>query len=335
VSTFDVNEFQFEIKEDQFGLGYNRLDVNNLLGTSKIAEESPAANLLFPMAANLPKVNKKGIAGQAFGVGDFEDDDDIDVYKQDSMEQYDFDLNNKNTKKMLNKSYGFGVFEDDILILKKYSTSKKKQEPAKVFPGPKVPLNFNLNHKFPDSETTDVEAKNKENDAMNLYLKSVSERSEVLGEKPIQPDSVFDLLKPTDREFLQKQREKREQTIEVPIEAQIAENQEKINEKQSKAKRYEDFVANKRKNYDGKNEKKLILIKFEFILFGCLLRSLCVFGHVKYDRMGETKRERRISQDVRRADEKNQCNSQRVDEQIRHNFNTKRKQSRERNKQNK
>jgi hypothetical protein len=250
VSAFDVNEFQFEIKEDQFGLGYNRLDVNNLLGTSKLPEESPAASLLFPMAADLTKVNKKGIAGQAFGVGDFEDDDDIDVYKQDSMEQYDFDLGNKSTKKMLNKSYGFGAFEDDILILKKYSTSKRKQEPAKVFLGPKVPPDFNLKHKFPDSEETNVETTSKETDAMNSYLKSVSERSEVLGEKPIQPDSVFDLLKPSDREFLQKQKEMREQTQQAPSEVQI-EKKEKIDEKQSKAKRYEDFVANKRKNFDG------------------------------------------------------------------------------------
>ncbi len=54
------------IKEDLFGLGYKRLDVSNLFGSDKtssvIQNESPAANLLFPMGA--PDQKKKGITGQ-------------------------------------------------------------------------------------------------------------------------------------------------------------------------------------------------------------------------------------------------------------------------------
>lgn len=64
VSTFDVNDFQFDIKEDLFGLGYKRLDVGNLFGKPEtLVEESPAASLLFPMAANQIKNNKKGMSG--------------------------------------------------------------------------------------------------------------------------------------------------------------------------------------------------------------------------------------------------------------------------------
>ena len=66
VSAFDINEFQFVIKEDLFGLGYKRLDVSNLFGNENsskaIVNESPAASLLFPMG--VPGQKKKGITGQ-------------------------------------------------------------------------------------------------------------------------------------------------------------------------------------------------------------------------------------------------------------------------------
>ena len=69
MSTFDVNEFKFEIKEDLFGLGYKRLDVGNLFNYNKNSSnsqnisESPATNLLFPMIPENQKTNKKGIGG--------------------------------------------------------------------------------------------------------------------------------------------------------------------------------------------------------------------------------------------------------------------------------
>lgn len=69
MSTYDVNQFQFEIKEDQFGLGYKRLDVGSLFGhssSSTAVTESPAASLLFPMMDKKQKINKKGISGHVF-----------------------------------------------------------------------------------------------------------------------------------------------------------------------------------------------------------------------------------------------------------------------------
>ena len=70
VSTFDINEFQFEIKEDMFGLGYKRLNVGNLFGQesqTSVAATDPStsiANLLFPTMADNGKKNAKSIAGQ-------------------------------------------------------------------------------------------------------------------------------------------------------------------------------------------------------------------------------------------------------------------------------
>lgn len=122
-------------------MGYKRLDVNNIFtvdnssqGGLNLAHESPAANLLFPNMNKNNLRNKKGISGQAFGVGEFEDEEDIDVYKQDTIEAYDFELDNqrhKDAKKLLNKTYGFGAFEDDVLILSNFKLSEKSKSQLK------------------------------------------------------------------------------------------------------------------------------------------------------------------------------------------------------------
>lgn len=71
VSAFDVNDHKFEIKEDLFGLGYKRLDVNEILSVGSKApianEQSVVANILFPEMTNKKNVkNKKTISGQVY-----------------------------------------------------------------------------------------------------------------------------------------------------------------------------------------------------------------------------------------------------------------------------
>ena len=195
-------------------------------------------------------------------MGDFEDDEDIDVYQQDSLNKYYFDLDSQKhqeAKKQLNKSYGFGAFEDDVSILKKFSQSQKKQQPAKVFPAPIIPPGFNLNHKFDRKFSTGAKDSAEGNgqqmdDSMNVYLKSMSERAQMLGEKPLQVDSVFDLVKPTDREFLERQQQKQNQTPEVeakkPAELSKRDELERIAQ-EKKTKRYEEYVGYVKKNYKG------------------------------------------------------------------------------------
>jgi hypothetical protein len=284
VSTFDVNEFQFEVKEDLFGIGYKRLDVSAFFGGNSAPEESPAASLLFPMMNNnQKKINKRGISGQAFGVGEYEDEEDVDVYQQDSMEKYDFGLDNKKqhkeAQKILNKSYGFGAFDDDVSIMKKFALSKKKQEPAKVFPAPQVPANFNLRHKFPENndEPKDVLAiEGGKHDSMNTYLKSVSERSNLLGEEVIKPDSVFDLISPADREFLKQQKMKNEEkpvvekNEKLPVADQsTSQSREKAKEidKEKKMKRYQEFKSFVLKNFKGEILFQNIFQNINFVEF--------------------------------------------------------------------
>jgi hypothetical protein len=290
VSTYDVNQFQFDIKEDLFGLGYKRLDVGNLFNyengennksktSSNTIGESPAAALLFPMVdKNKNKANsKRSIAGHAFGVGEYEDEDDTDVYKQESIDSYDFELDGRrqqDTKKLLNKSYGFGAFDNFLSIMEKFKQSGKKQKPTSILNNEslKVPADFDLMHKFPDmpslptlssmSTTSLVDsaaaaAEKIKEDSMNIYLKSATERSMLLGETCIKPDSVFDLLNSSDREFLKQQKSKLQ--LEQPKTKTTTANEshsklEKANElidKESKNKRYEMFVSYIKKNYKG------------------------------------------------------------------------------------
>ncbi len=154
VSNFDVNEFQFEIKEDVFGLGYKRLDVTKLFNQNAEAShgalESPAASLLFPMIAASKKGNKFGMSGQAFGTGDFDDDEDVyDVYSRDSKAAYNYDLGgHSDQKQLVDKAYGFGAFDNETMILKKFVQSERVQEAPKVFRGPEIPAGFDFRHKM-------------------------------------------------------------------------------------------------------------------------------------------------------------------------------------------
>jgi hypothetical protein len=158
----------------------------------------------------------------------------------------------------LNKSYGFGAFDDDISILKKFFESKLKQMPAKTFPPPQIPKDFNFMHKL-DEMTLSGENSEKngtENASMNAYLKTATDRGQVLGETPLRTESVFDLIRPADREFLL---EKKQQLFaNAPIgggtkpaaeTAQTPPPQPKSTSKEIKAKRYEQFISFNRKNF--------------------------------------------------------------------------------------
>lgn len=218
-------------------------------------QESPAASLLFPMIDCKKKGTKSGMSGQAFGTGDFDDEEDVyDIYKQDALESYNFDLGGQvqnDQKKLLEKSYGFS-FENDILILKKFIHSSQTQAAPKVFKGPEIPTDFNFMHKLSNKHTN----ANESNDPMNNYLKTASERGNVLGEEPIKPNSIFDLINPSDKQFLLDRKEQQKLREETK-----RESNEKI--KENRSKRYADFITNMKKEipgieiYEIFNKKKL------------------------------------------------------------------------------
>lgn len=178
-------------------------------------------------------------------MGDFEDDEDVDIYRQESMETYDFELDGKShqdARKLLNKTYGF---DSDVSIIDKFVKSKLKLDPVKVFPAPQIPADFNFVHKLPDVEndTTESRSEKKDSASMNNYLKNISDRADILGEKPIQPQSVFDLLNKESRDLLQSKIQEQKKTENV-----------KLNEatlKEHKEKRYKEFVEHRKRNVAG------------------------------------------------------------------------------------
>lgn len=163
---------------------------------------------------------------------------------------YDFELNSaqqRDQKKLLNKTYGFASFEDDVAILKKFSLSKTKLEPSRTFQGPKVPADFDLVHKF-HSKSRFEEAPVLKNDEVNSYLKSISSRSEFLGEQQIKPESVFDLMSQQDREKIQKIRNQQNVEVKKPEKKEIP-LISVVDEKLKKEKRYETYVSYAKKNH--------------------------------------------------------------------------------------
>lgn len=238
-------------------------------------------------------------------MGDFEDDEDLyDVYKQDSIESYDFELGDsrqKHLRQELDRKFGFNTSDDELYFLKNFLRSDKKQEPPKVYPVSQVPQGFNLKHRLENKSRFDdqfgsnssikpLRRHNDKYDEMSDYISSVSKRADLLGEDPIQPDSVLDLVSTTNKEFLKSQMEASKTSEDKPSAAF-----QNKNNQQKKEKRYESYVSFLKKNYKGDSElvtqiKTKNKIKIENYHF----RSIQLFRYQRYDRMGKGKRKRRF-----------------------------------------
>lgn len=76
----DIARVYFNSKEDKHGLGYSGLQETSVLNQN-----------YGEMMSALKIKQGKGIRGQAFGVGAFEDEDE-DIYTSVDLSQYDFEL---------------------------------------------------------------------------------------------------------------------------------------------------------------------------------------------------------------------------------------------------
>lgn len=190
-------------------------------------------------------------------MGDFEDDEDAyDVYKQESIDSYDFELGGveqRDVRKALNKTYGFAGTDEDML--KMFAASKHKQQPPKVYAAPLVPADFEPQHRLERRSRFEPRRDGGAGgDDMSEYIRlSVSKRSEVLGEEPIRPQSVLDLVSASDRQFLQDQivaatAQNEQQATTVPPQKPVSAR----TELEKKEKRYESFVSFAKKDYKGK-----------------------------------------------------------------------------------
>nr|SVE75587.1 EOG090X013U [Daphnia hispanica] len=150
----DVPAFVVKPKTNMFGLGYTGLMPHH--GTSSTAPKS--GFVLFEPTLKLTDRKKKlQIAGQAFGVGAFENEDE-DIYSKDDMSQYDFELGGAKPKKKGSNMLALPCSD----ILDGFARAKKsepvfKRYPLPVIPNDFVPIHRSLHSRFDVKPMTQAE----------------------------------------------------------------------------------------------------------------------------------------------------------------------------------
>ncbi|KAK2920489.1 G patch domain-containing protein 1 [Channa argus] len=231
----DVTPVDFTPRSGVQGLGYRGLDPSLALLGQGAAEhidlfrpESETRSRLFGNAQRGSR--RGGVAGQAFGVGALEDDDDEEVYHRDNMSRYDTTLGGeepgdglygwtapqqytKKTERSKDASY-LGK------ILEGFTLAQKPAEEKTIFPPPSLPRDYRPIHRFLPSvsisglsgispalaealRTSKGHMVKEEPQQGGRHQLDSGQRRALLGEDTLQgPSSVMELLRPEDRERL-------------------------------------------------------------------------------------------------------------------------------------
>ncbi|XP_071346026.1 G patch domain-containing protein 1 isoform X2 [Trachinotus anak] len=231
----DVTPVDFNPMPGVQGLGYRGLDP----GLALLGQRAPEHIDLFkPQSERRSQLfgdahrgsRRGGVAGQAFGVGALEDDDDEDVYHRDSMSRYDTVLGGEEPGDGL---YGWTAPQQytkkrdrsrDALylgkILEGFTLAQKPAEEKTMFPPPDLPRDYRPVHRFQPS--LNVSALSGVSPALAEALRvsrghmvkeepkqggrhqlDSGQRRALLGEDTLQgPSSVLELLRPEDRQRL-------------------------------------------------------------------------------------------------------------------------------------
>uniref|UniRef100_A0A1A8D5F1 G patch domain containing 1 n=1 Tax=Nothobranchius kadleci TaxID=1051664 RepID=A0A1A8D5F1_NOTKA len=247
----DVTPVDFSPRLGVQGLGYRGLDPGlALLGRGAdehidlFRPQSESRSRLFGDARS--SVRRGGVAGQAFGVGALEDDDE-DVYHRDSMSRYDTVLGGEEpgdglfgwtapqqyTKKK-DKSKDASYLGK---ILEGFTLAQNPPEEKVIFPPPALPSNYRPVHRF--RPQVDVSRLSGVSPALAQALKTSrghmikedpqqegrhqldsGQRRTMLGEDALKgPSSVMDLLRPEDRQRLLNLRNSTTPTTCTPVSA--------------------------------------------------------------------------------------------------------------------
>ncbi|XP_059214051.1 G patch domain-containing protein 1 isoform X2 [Centropristis striata] len=230
----DVTPVDFSPRLGVQGLGYRGLDPGLALQGRGAPEhinlfkpQSEARSRLFGDTGR--GTRRGGVAGQAFGVGALEDDDD-DIYHRDSMSRYDTELGGEEPGDGL---YGWTAPQQYTKkrdksrdasylgkILEGFTLAQKPSEQKTVFPPPCLPRDYRPVHRFRSAADASVlsgvspalaEALRVSRGHMvpeepqqgGRHQLDSGQRRALLGEDGLQgPSSVMDLLKPEDRQRL-------------------------------------------------------------------------------------------------------------------------------------
>ncbi|XP_022605967.1 G patch domain-containing protein 1 [Seriola dumerili] len=231
----DVTPVDFNPRLGVQGLGYRGLDPGLALLGQRAAEHidlfKPQSETRSRLFGDTQRRSRRGgVAGQAFGVGALEDDDDEDVYHRDSMSRYDRELGGEEPGDGL---YGWTAPQQYTKkrdkskdasylgkILEGFTLAQKPAEEKTIFPPPALPRDYRPVHRFQPSlnmsglsgvspalaEALRVSrghmVKEEPQQGGRHQLDS-GQRRALLGEDALQgPSSVLELLRPEDRERL-------------------------------------------------------------------------------------------------------------------------------------
>uniref|UniRef100_A0A672F9Y9 G-patch domain-containing protein n=1 Tax=Salarias fasciatus TaxID=181472 RepID=A0A672F9Y9_SALFA len=229
----DVTPMDFSPRLGLQGLGYQGLDPGRALMGPGLPEH---IQLFRPqdegrsLFGGTGSTRRGGVAGQAFGLGALEDDDDEEVYHRDSMSRYDTVLGGEEPGDGL---YGWTAPQQYTRrtersrdasyvgkILEGFTLAQKPPAQETVFPPPVLPRNFRPVRRFPPS--LDVSMLSSVSPALAQALRTSrghmvpeepqqggrhqlhsGQRGALLGEDVLTgPASVLDLLRPADRQRL-------------------------------------------------------------------------------------------------------------------------------------
>ncbi|GLD55669.1 G patch domain-containing protein 1 isoform X2, partial [Lates japonicus] len=231
----DVTPVDFSPRLGVQGLGYRGLDP----GLALLGQGAPEHIDLFkPQSETRSRLfgdtqrssRRGGVAGQAFGVGALEDDDDGDVYHRDSMSRYDSVLGGEEPGDGL---YGWTAPQQYTKkrdknkdasylgkILEGFTLAQKPAEEKTIFPPPVLPRDYRPVHHFNPAvsvshlsgvspalaealRTSRGHMVKEEPQQGGRHQLDSGQRRALLGEDALQgPSSVMELLRPEDRERL-------------------------------------------------------------------------------------------------------------------------------------
>ncbi|XP_064168395.1 G patch domain-containing protein 1 [Anguilla rostrata] len=229
----DVMPIDFTPKDDLHGLGYRGLNPQQALVGGSGAGHFDLFTLDSDRASSLlgdsgPKNRRRGgVAGQAFGVGALEEEDD-DIYHRDALSNYDTVLGGeepgdglfgwtapqqyRNKKKAPSKDAAYlGK------ILEGFTLAANPVDNKTIFPPPVLPRDYRPVHYFrPVVDLSTVSPQvaqalkasaghlSQDSQPQGRHQLDSSQRRELLGESSLQgPSSVFDLLDGKDKERLE------------------------------------------------------------------------------------------------------------------------------------
>ncbi|RUS80099.1 hypothetical protein EGW08_012145 [Elysia chlorotica] len=194
----DIAPISVRPKDNVHGLGYRGLDPSLALPRSHIN--------LFAAPPVRSTGSRKGISGQAFGVGAFEDEDE-DIYAVDNLLNYDITMqpDNEGDDKFgwtAPRNHGKQTVPVTYVgkLLEGFCLSKTQLKPKKKFPAPTLPKGFKPHHWFrKHREMSHIPEHLRQGMGYNSVKLNAVDRGILLGEQPVM-SSVFDLIPKADQQ---------------------------------------------------------------------------------------------------------------------------------------